>query len=132
MIAQQPQREPHVGWFGRSEENRLLIIEDDHCKVFLDAELQAKLYSVIDSARPHTPALKNIGKNHTIEDCTCNKFDSCEECLNQARTATLTTLDKLCKICPLLDERPDSCEGCVVGSLRQSITAGDKQQEARR
>jgi len=27
-------------------------------------------------------------------------------------------LDKICKICPLLDERPEICEECVVYSVR--------------
>ena len=52
--AQQPK---HVRWFGRSEDdpNRLLIIEDEHSRVFLDAEAREELYSVI---RTHssTPA----------------------------------------------------------------------------
>jgi hypothetical protein len=43
-----------------------------------------------------------------------------------ARTATLATLDSLCKICPLLDERPDSCEGCVVGATRKQHQVGEQ------
>lgn len=52
----QPQQE-HVRWFGRSEDdpNRLLIIEDDHCRVFLDAELREELYAVIRSRPAPAP-----------------------------------------------------------------------------
>jgi len=28
-------------------------------------------------------------------------------------------LDKLCKICPFLDERPETCENCVVETVRK-------------
>jgi len=80
----QPQQE-HVRWFGRSEDdpNRLLIIEDDHCRVFLDAELREELYAVIRS-RP-APAVVPIPQ-HAI-----NKFfnaiikSECEEAAAQAR-----------------------------------------------
>jgi hypothetical protein len=30
-------------------------------------------------------------------------------------------LDKLCKICPILDERPDDCVGCVVEMVRKEL-----------
>jgi hypothetical protein len=49
----QPQQQ-HVRWFGRSEDdpNRLLIIEDEHSRVFLDYPLREELYAVINSSRP--------------------------------------------------------------------------------
>ena len=30
-------------------------------------------------------------------------------------------LDKLCKICPFLDERPETCENCVVETVRKEL-----------
>jgi hypothetical protein len=30
-------------------------------------------------------------------------------------------LDKLCKICPFLDERPETCENCVVETTRKEL-----------
>jgi hypothetical protein len=30
-------------------------------------------------------------------------------------------LDKLCKICPFLDERPEICENCVVETVRKEL-----------
>jgi hypothetical protein len=30
-------------------------------------------------------------------------------------------LDKLCKICPFLDERPETCENCVVEVVRKEL-----------
>jgi predicted Fe-S protein YdhL (DUF1289 family) len=53
-----PQKESRVRWFGRSEDdpNALLIIEDEHSRVFLDAEHREELYSVIKSRSHPTPA----------------------------------------------------------------------------
>jgi hypothetical protein len=53
-----PAREPHVRWwFGRDENdpNRLLIIEDEHSRVFLDYPLREELYSVIGCASHTSP-----------------------------------------------------------------------------
>ena len=30
-------------------------------------------------------------------------------------------LNRLCEICPLLDERPDTCENCVVETVRKEL-----------
>jgi hypothetical protein len=30
-------------------------------------------------------------------------------------------LDKLCKICPFLDKRPETCENCVVETVRKEL-----------
>jgi hypothetical protein len=51
------------------------------------------------------------------------------DCTDKMRKALLEerdkVLDKLCKICPLLDERPESCENCVVESVRKELRKGD-------
>jgi hypothetical protein len=53
-----PPQPSHVRWFGRSDDdpNRLLIIEDEHSKVFLDAELREELYAAILGCASHSSA----------------------------------------------------------------------------
>ena len=37
-------------------------------------------------------------------------------------------LDRLCKICPYLDERPDTCENCVVETVRKELQRAEREQ----
>jgi hypothetical protein len=37
-------------------------------------------------------------------------------------------LDKLCKICPFLDERPETCENCVVETVRKELHMQEQEQ----
>ena len=58
-----PAQPKHVRWFGRSEDdpNAILIIEDEHSRVFLDAEHREELYSVINTrTRPTTAPSKSV------------------------------------------------------------------------
>jgi hypothetical protein len=140
----QPQREPHVRWFGRDDDdpNRLLIIEDDHCRVFLDAEARAELYSVIESTRPHTraPDDKDWWKKTGIapdekalqqipwiyeHDAAIRK----DATLAAEQTENiLAVLKKRYKTEPAILDYVEMIE-CEVMELRQSTTAGDEQHE---
>jgi hypothetical protein len=133
-----------VRWFGRNDDdpNRLLIIEDEHSRVFLDADLRQELYSVIESSRPHTraptePDCCNPCPSKTANrNCrkTCRIFTTIGDA---ARAATLAenkrVLDVLATLYTGIPER--FLEGTYrlhsewkekIESLRQSTTAGDE------
>ena len=75
----QPQQ-PHVRWFGRSEDdpNRLLIIEDEHSRVFLDYPLREELYAAIARSRPAPSPEPTIPERQALQDASIKYCKECE------------------------------------------------------
>ena len=70
---------PRIRWFGRSDDdpNRLLIIEDEQSKVFLDAPLREELYAVIRERVSHSSA----PTEQEIREKVLEKIERAHDCL---------------------------------------------------
>jgi len=80
--------------------------------------------------------LRSISEDQMI-DCGCashsnatDRDDPCIECIHikkELRAERDKVLNRLCEICPLLDERPDICENCVVETVRKELRTAPEQ-----
>jgi len=107
MIPPQPERDLIVALFRRIGEQLELKDEWEKLPNAERSAMAGDFYNII-----------------TSHSNTSDRDDPCIECIHikkELRAERDKVLNRLCEICPLLDERPDICENCVVETVRKEL-----------